>query len=161
MGRRLFVSQDAVDKPPQQSQAASKHEVPFLQAEAQIPILGCPESDIKGFFAPVLHLCSEFWGQLLEQVCHRPGHEPKLAKAAIEGIAAELSDLLPQPEWPGAHVLLHVMCKSLVEALQGGKGASGGLETTREDREHLLDVAGFLVAKVRPVLFPPFVFCRG
>lgn len=124
----------------------------FLQAEAQIPILGCSEHDIKGFFAPTLHLCTEFWGQLLEQVCHKLGNEPKLAKLAVEGIAAELSDLLPHPEWPGAHVLLHVMTKSLVEALQGGKGSSGGLETTREDRELLLDVAGFLVAKVLPGL---------
>eukprot|EP00892_Ulva_mutabilis_P002377 jgi/Ulvmu1/1213/UM109_0011.1 len=122
----------------------------LVHAEAQLPILGCSESDIKAFFSPVLHLCSEFWGQLLEQICHKPGHEPKLAKVAVEGIAAELADLLPQPEWPGAHVLLHVMCKSLVEALQGGKAPAGGLETTREDREHFLDLAGFLVAKIMP-----------
>lgn len=119
-----------------------------MQTEAELPVLGGSESDIQGFFTPTLHLCNEFWGQLLEQVCHKPGHEPKLAKIAIEGIVAELAALLPHPEWPGAHVLLHVLCKSLVEILHGGKGTPGGLEASREDRELLLDVAGFLVAKV-------------
>lgn len=118
-----------------------------MQTEAELPVLGGSESDIQDFFTPTLHLCNEFWGQLLEQVCHKPGHEPKLAKIAIEGIVAELAALLPHPEWPGAHVLLHVLCKSLVEILHGGKGTPGGLEATREDRELLLDVAGFLVAK--------------
>lgn len=121
-----------------------------MQAEAQIPILGSSESDIQGFFTPILHLCNDFWGQLLEQICQKPGHEPKLAKAAVEGIISELAALLPHAEWPGAHVLLHVLCKCLVDVLHTGKGASGGLEISREDRELLLDVAGFLVARVCP-----------
>lgn len=91
-----------------------------------------------------------FWTQLLEQVCHRPGNEPKLAKAAVEGIIVELSALLLHPEWPGAHVLLLVLGKTILDVLNTGKGALNSLEATREDRELLLDIAGVFVAKVLP-----------
>jgi hypothetical protein len=127
-----------------------------LQGVAALPPPGADEAAAAAAFTPALSLASSCWRVLLEQLSHSThGAVPKDGRAWLEDVASELASVLTAPEWPAAQLLLYMLANRLIDMLDGtpaARRASGRAEVAREDREGLLELAGVVVAKVRPQL---------
>lgn len=112
-----------------------------------MPAMDEPENQINDFLKPVIQLCGDFWCHLLEQM-NRNSSALKVGKALVICIVDELIAAASQPEWPGAQLLLYVLCNHLKDVVHGGARLSKTEANAREEKELLLEVVGHLIAKV-------------
>lgn len=113
-----------------------------------MPAIDAPDDQVNDFLKPVIQLCGDFWCHLLEQMT-RTSSAPKAGRALVIAIVNELVDAAWQAEWPGAQLLLYVLCNHLKDVVHGGASRTGKADANaREERELLLEVVGHLIAQV-------------
>lgn len=113
-----------------------------------MPSIDAPDDKANEFLNPVIQLCGDFWCMLLEQMT-RTSSAPKAGKVLVTAIVNELVAAAWQAEWPGAQLLLYVLCNHLKDVVHGGAPRAGKADASvREERELLLEVVGHLIAQV-------------
>jgi hypothetical protein len=120
----------------------------WLQEGCELPAIDAPDDHVNDFLNPVIQLCGDFWCYLLEQMA-RSSSAPKAGKALVIAVVEEVVAAVWQAKWPGAQLLVYVLCNHLKDVVHGGAARTGKVDTSaREERELLLDVVGHLIAKV-------------
>lgn len=113
-----------------------------------MPAIDTPDDQVNEFLHPVIQLCGDFWCLLLEQMT-RTSSAPKAGRALVIAIVNEIVAAAWQAEWPGAQILLYVLCNHLKDVVHGGPSRTGKADASaREERELLLEVVGHLIAQV-------------
>jgi hypothetical protein len=123
-----------------------------MQKECNLPAMDASDDQIVDFLKPALQLCGDFWCLLLEHM-GRSSSAPKAGKALVLAIVNELVAVAWQVEWPGAQLLLYVLCIHLKDVVQSGSKTGKADVNAREERELLLEVIGHLIAQVSSMLF--------